>query len=554
MENFNLKTFEKTIATTKLKQSLKIAIRDVDETSKNNFVAYADDKNESFDVSIEIDDEKNILDSNCDCEVKGLCNHRIAFMLHLNTISGKPKTVRAKKLTATEQLVNSLDANALRIWVSALLKKNKDLEFLFTNEFSIIIEEYNKPKVKSIIDNSIKSVIKTRKNIEANELKKVLDLLEITLKPVIEFCQNDLLDKEKLEIIFFIFDELIDFEARIYTNSVKIARFIEKISNQVIDSISVTNDEIKFQKITDLHFELVFNENTKYLRIQSFLHLKRLYTSNADNETRKKYYSDKIKNFILNRDKNKNRFGVTVDTFLLEVLFDNNLFEETSQFFEPVRYENEYNLSLINKLLAINKVDYAEKIALAQVASNYYIEYNLPYWKILKQIYSDNNNPEKLIAILVNTVPVDNNYDDFLMIKKHLPEVEFKKFRSNLLGRTKRNFSSDPFAPDFYFKILAEEDNYKKMLESISEYTDYDLLFEHRQGLKGTDIFAFLLAISAVEGRYSFRNQSFNEEYKEKLADWIIEVSEKPKLKTFVNSRSNQMNSSFIDMIVGKLK
>ena len=554
MENLNLKTFEKTIATTKLKQSLKIAIRDVDETSKNNFVAYADDKNESFDVSIEIDEEKNVLDSNCDCGVKGLCNHRIAFFLHLNTISGKPKTVRAKKLTATEQLVNNLDANALRIWVNALLKKNKDLEFLFTNEFSIIIEEYNKPKVKSIIDNSIKSVIKTRKNIEANELKKVIDLLEITLKPVVEFCQNDLLDKEKLEIIFFIFDELIDFEARIYTNSVKIARFIEKISNQVIDSISVTNDEIKFQKITDLHFELVFNENTIYLRIQSFLHLKRLYTSNADNENRKKYYSDKFKNFILNRDKNKNRFGVTVDTFLLEVLFDNNLFEETSQFFEPVRYENEYNLSLINKLLAINQVDYAEKIALAQVASNYYIEYNLPYWKILKQIYSDNNNTEKLIVILVNTVPVDNNYDDFLMIKKHLPEVEFKKFRSNLLGRTKRNFSIDPFAPDFYFQILAEEDNYKKMLESISEYTDYDLLFEHRQGLKGTDTFAFLLAISAVEGRYSFRNQSFNEEYKEKLADWIIEVSEKPKLKTFVNSRSNQMNSSFIDMIVGKLK
>ena len=118
MELLNLKTLSKTISATKLKQSLKIVIRDVDEESKNKFVAYADDKNESYDVSIEIDENDDVLENNCDCEIKGLCIHRIAFMVYLSNRKDKPKTVRAKKQTPTEILVNGLDSKALKFWVN----------------------------------------------------------------------------------------------------------------------------------------------------------------------------------------------------------------------------------------------------------------------------------------------------------------------------------------------------------------------------------------------------------------------------------------------------
>ena len=72
MEQLNLKTLSKSITATKFKQSSKIVIRDVDEISKNNFVAYADDKSESFDVAIKIDDNEDVIDNDCDCQINVL--------------------------------------------------------------------------------------------------------------------------------------------------------------------------------------------------------------------------------------------------------------------------------------------------------------------------------------------------------------------------------------------------------------------------------------------------------------------------------------------------
>ena len=554
MEFLNLKTFEKSLAATKLKQSSKIVIRDVDETSKNNFVAYADDKNESFDISIEIDENDDIIDGNCDCGINGLCLHRIAMMIYLNNQKTKPKVVRQKKQTPTEILVNNLDINALRNWVNNLLKKNKDLDFLFTNEFSINTEEYDVKKVKLLIENSIKSVIKTRKNIETNELKKIIDLLEVTLKPVIDYCQNDTSEKEKIEILLSIFDEMLAFDERIYSSSVKIVRFVEKISNQVIDNLSSNNDEVKFQKITNFHFEIILNENVSSTSLWNFNHLKLLYSKNLDNQVRKKHFAEKIKNYTLNIHAKKSRFDVRICYFTLKVLFENDLFESTYQCFQAIRYENDYNLSLIDKLLAINKIDVAEKTALAQIASNYYVEYNFPYWQRLKSIYISQNNQKNLIKILINTVPVEMNFEDFLIVKKEMPETDFKKYKSNLMGKTKRNFYVSNKESEFYFKILAEDRNYKKMQESIGQYTDYDLIFDFKTQLFTNDKIEFLVAVSQIESNSYYRAKIYNEEYRDKLIDWFIENFDKPMLERVLKTYTKNLNSKFMDLLSEKFK
>ena len=555
MELLNLKTLSKTISATKLKQSLKIVIRDVDEESKNKFVAYADDKNESYDVSIEIDENDDVLENNCDCEIKGLCIHRIAFMVYLSNRKDKPKTVRAKKQTPTEILVNGLDSKALKFWVNNLLKKNKDLEFLFTNEFSINVEEFTKQKVKTLIDNSIKSVIKTRKNIETNELKKITDLLDVTLKPVLEYCINDLTDKEKLEIIFSIFDELVAFDNRMYSSSVKVQRCIEKISKQINESISNSNDDVRFQKIADLHFELILNEDISSINSINFNHIQLLYEKNSDNEFRKKYFAQKVKNFVDNLHLKKVRFDVQITYFALEVLFENGLFESSIECFQPVRYENEYNLSLIDKLISLNKIAEAEKMALAQIASNYYVDYNFPYWTRLKNIYKRQNNPNNLVKILIDTVGIEMSFEDFVIIKKHLPDADFKKFKSNLMGRTKNKFSSYNDAPQFYFKMLNEDKNYKKMIDSISEYTDYDVVFEHKEVLFNENKIDFLHKIFTIEsGNYYYRNKEYNLEYRDKLANWVLETYDEAILKNLKRISMHSISSKFRDLLIEKSK
>ena len=553
MDLLNLKTFAKNIATNKLKQSSKIIIRDIYEEPKNRFIAYADDKDVSYDVCIEIDENEDVLDNDCDCEVKGLCVHRIAFMVYLSERKVKPKQARAKKLTPTETLVNSLDINILKNWVNDLLKKNKDLEFLFTTEFAINTEEYTKAKVKTLIDSSIKSVIKTRKNIETNELKKVIDLLEITLKPVIEFCIDDLSNPDKLEIVLFVFNELSAFDNKIYSSSVKVIRFKEKISKQVIDSFSNKNDDLNWQKITNLHFDFILNDKLDTIYQVHFNHIKLLYDSNLNNQFRSKYFAENLEKFATKINTMKFSFGSEISTFVLRVLFDNDLFEKNYSIFKAHRYENEYNLSLIDKLIAINKVKEAEEMALAQVASNYYVDYNFPYWSILAKIYLSQNNTQGLTRILIETVGIEMNFDHFLIIKQNLPEAEFKKFKSNLMGRTKNKFSSYDNAPQFYFKMLNEDKNYKKMIDSISEYTDYDVVFEHRLALFEADKIPYLQKIMEIEsGNYYYRNKEYNLEYREKLADWVLDSYEETVISRIKKIQKHVISSKFADLLIKK--
>ncbi len=555
MDLLNLNTFAKNIAASKLKQSAKIIIRDIYEEPKNRFIAYADDKEISYDVGVEIDENDEVLDSDCDCEIKGLCVHRIAFMIYLSERKTKPKQVRAKKQSPTDVLIQNLDANVLKNWLSELLKKNKDLEFLFTTEFSLNTEEYTKAKVKLLIDSSIKSVIKTRKNVETNELKKIIDLLEITLKPVIEFCIDDLSNPDKLEIVLFIFNELSAFDNKIYSSSVKVIRFKEKISKQVIDSFSNKKDDVIWQKITDLHFDFILNDKLNTIEVTPFNHIKLLYKSCQDNQFRKKYFAEKAENFSIKLDGKKLTFGINVSVFILEVLFDNDLFEKNYAIFKTYRYENEYNLSLIDKLIAINKIAEAEEMALAQVANNYYVDYNFPYWSRLKNIYKSQNNFIKLANILIDTVAIDMNFDDFLIIKQHLPETDFKKFKSNLMGRTKNKFSSYSNAPQFYFKMLNEDRNYKKMIDSISEYTDYDVVFEHRIVLFESDKIPFLQKILEIEsGSYYYRNKEYNLEYRDKLASWVLETYDEAILKNIKRISMHSISSKFRDLLIEKSK
>ena len=554
MEIINLKTLSKSITAAKLKQSLKIVIRDVDEISTNNFVAYADEKDDSFDVSIKLDNQKNVVDSDCDCEIKGLCIHRIAFLNFLSNGQEKTKTVREKKLSPTEILVNSLDANTLKIWVNALLKKNKDLNFLFVNEFTVNdIIDYTKPKVESIIKDSIKSVIKNKKNIDANELKKVLDLLDVTLKPVIDFALQDLADKEKLDLMFFIIEQMLEFNDRIYSTSVKIVRFNEKFLKLIADVIANNPDEIRYQKIIDLHFELLLNIEINGISQQNFNHLKQVYVTNLDNEFRKKYYAEKIQNLATGFSERKIRYGSEINIFMLEVLFENNFFKTTHQYFEGARYENVFNLSLIDKLISIGQIDKAEKIANAQVANNYYIDYNIPYWERLKSIYLAQNETKKLLDILINTVPINMNFEDFLFVKKNMPEADFKQYRITLMGRTKRNFSNK-LASEFYFKLLADVDNYKKMLESISEDTDYDLIFDYKEQLFALDKILFLVSVCQIQNSNYYKKKVFSEEYRDKLSTWVIEYYDNGDLNRFIQTYMKRINSPFLNELAAKFQ
>jgi len=558
MVKVTLLNFSKQTTTAQIKKSEKLKVRDIDEISPNSFVAYVDQDQDSYDVSLVFSKEMELLESNCDCSVLGLCIHKIALLQFMSTKNAKTavtaKLVRTKKLSPADTLVESLDTQVLKDWLRQLLKKNKDLELIFVNEFTVSTQEYNSKDVKALIDQSIKSVLKNKKKIDANELKRVIDLLEITLKPVLDTCKKELSKSESYSIFQIIITELNDFNDRIYLNSVKLKRYVEKLSKEFFQAIRTLEDKKDWEQALALNFDVFLPESSATIRKVSFDYMMALYESLKSDEEQRKQYAVHLKSFFLYLCKHKFRLDSDSGHFLLEVFVENDLFEEMHLNFLPYRYENHYNLYLIDQLVKINQLKQAERIAQEQVRININEEYNIGYWQKLKTIYILQENEALLVDIMVKCIGFDYNFEDYLYIKNHLEELQFKKFRTNMMARAKRNSDRNVAAIRFYFAVLESEKDFKKMIESINVYSGYTVVYDCREELYLTDKLGFLNALLRVEeGYYRYIEIEDSDEMRDLFLNWVLVRYDKTVLEAFVRSQRRFGFSVFLKSIEAAL-
>lgn len=555
MEIITLKNFTKSVSALQLKKSDKLIVRDVDELEPNSFVAYIDIDDESYDVSIKFSDKNEVIETSCECDLKStLCIHKVAFLNYLSKKASKTNNItRKKKVSKFEEIISNIEISTLKNWVAELLSKNKDLELLFVNQFSNDKKEFTKEEVKTLINNSIKSIIKSKKTIETSELKKIIDLLDVTLKSAIIFCEDNILNKDCFDLLLFIFDELNNFHNKYFLTSVKVERFIEKISNQIHAKIYLIKDNEVWKKINNMFFETIFYDSNIVLTHAKFDLMISLYKNTSDNIDRQAYFANKLEEFYLSILDKKKTPSLLISNFALDVFLENNLFESNFKYFPSYRYENDFNLKLIDGLLNINKINEAETIAIYQIKYNNYAEFNFDYWKRLKIIYTIQKNITKLVQVLVNTVFIDLDFEGLMIIKSNTEKDYYNKFRSNLQGKLKRNFEKFKDAPKFYFQILNSEKTYSKMIENISPYINYDLIFEYREEMYLTNKLAFLVKLTDVESKW-YTSKTINLEYREKLIDWILERYEAIILETFLKGKTRYGNSIFYEEFVKKIQ
>lgn len=213
----------------KLKTTQKLVVRDLDETSKNVFVAYVDENSNSYDVQMILDSKKNIKETNCDCENGGTCNHIIALAQFLAE-NKKEKTATKKpvkrKLSEIDQVLETVDNDTLRLWLSETLNKNKELAFVFKNNFAPQTIEIDASFIKKTINDSITSIIGRRKTIETNEVKKIVDVLSISLKPAFDFIFAKV-SKENHELFTTLITEIEGINYEYYTSSSRIKTLLK---------------------------------------------------------------------------------------------------------------------------------------------------------------------------------------------------------------------------------------------------------------------------------------------------------------------------------------
>lgn len=544
MENLTLDNFQEIAVKSVFAKAKKLMARDLEEVSPNKLVAYVDDESESYDVAIALEG-RNVLDISCDCPKNTtFCVHKVALLHFIKAKKPEKRIATKRKKTESEVLLEQLDENELRVWVSELFKKNKDIEFLFVNEFSKEEIQYTKEEVSKIIDKAIKSVIKNKKNIDATELKRIIEALDVGLAPVSKFCKEHILLPETNELFLYSNSVLAEFHDNITLNSIKLIRFAEKRFKEFNLYIHSIQNKKQWETIIDKNLTfLLLDDNMYGMQLETVFHL---YDS-IDTKERRAFFANlifDIHTITFNKDK---RFIKEVKQFFIKVLSENGLFDKVYTHFEPIRFENDYNIFLIKKLIEIAQYQLAETIALNQIESNYQERYNLPYYELLSEIYAVSGDEKKMAMLDMKTIFYKFSLDTYQRIEKHCDVDVFKKFRVKLLTALKRNFYDNKEAVQGYFEILAFEKKFKNMIENISEHTPYGLIFNYKEELFQFDKNAFLAGLLNIEySSYYYNDDELNVAYREQFVQWIQSNYDAKTISSVINNRKRYGITKFM--------
>jgi hypothetical protein len=538
MENLTLENYQDLVLKSVFAKAKKLTARDIEEVTPNKYVAYVDEEKESYDVAIEFEG-KNVLDVSCDCSKQNtICVHKIALMNFIKSKRPEKKVIQKRKKTEADTLLEQLNENELRLWVAELFKKNKDIEFLFVNEFSKKYFQYTKEVVANIVDKAIKSVIKNKKNIDATELKRIIDALDVALAPVSKFCKENIVLPETNELFLFSNSILFEFHNNMFLNSIKLIRFIEKRYKEINLHVHSIQNKSQWEIIVDENIKYLLLDNSMYgMQMETVFHL---YDS-IDTKERRSFFASILFD-IHTITVNKNiRYIKEIKFFFLKVFSENHLLEKVYVHFTPLRFENDYNLFLIEKLIEIEKYDVAENYAQEQIQINSNDKYNFGYFKLLKRIYESLKDEKKIALLQMKTIFHDFTLENYLLIEKYCEEKEFKLFRTKLLTAFKRNFYENSKYVKAYFEIFFHDKKFKNMIDNISERTSYELIYGYKEKLFLFDKLAFLIALTKIEKNsyFYFREDKMQSEYRSKFVVWIKEHYDPLMITTVIKSKKN---------------
>lgn len=537
----------------KLKTTQKLVVRDLDETSKNVFVAYVDENSKSFDVQLILDSKKNIKESSCDCENGGTCNHIIALAHFLADNKIEKTSIKKpfkRKLSEIDQVLETVDNDTLRLWLSETLNKNKELAFVFKNNFASQTIEIDTSFIKKTISESVTSIIGRRKTIETNEVKKIVDVLTIALKPAFDFIFAKV-SKENHELFIHLITELEGINYEYYTSSSRINTLVKNVTDQQLKSIFNLKDVAAWQNAVQFYAGLIFKD--KFLILELDL-VKKMYEFSKINDIQNHFVvttlEQNLNTLYENYKESFSLIGFELEHFLLTVFSENELFEKHASKFKPRRFQNEHNLLLIVELIKIKQLETAEKYCLEQIEQNSRSDYDLPYVKFLIHIYKKTNDTQKLANVLSEYGKYIFDIDDYLFIKKHATLEKFKKYRQAVLTNSRYSYQNGNIeAFNFYFEIKKLDDKRNDLFEMLKNAYNLNFVNEYKEiALKLSEV-KFVSLLSEISLFSNAEAKLVHE-----IADFVVKSIERDKLIFILKNLSVYRRNSIILTIEEKIK
>lgn len=480
----------------------KLTVRELDEEGKGNYVSFVDDAQDTYDVNIKLQHE-NIETASCDCGKTKPCIHIIAVAKAINyPRAAKQPVKKTKKEPPEYALLKSVDEGALREWVKSLLEKNKDLVIAFTHHFSPR-REYTPDELTSLTRQAVKSVVKNKKVIDQTMLKKIFELWTDIHEPALEQYRSNVSDENNYELIKVIVNESLHYKNYFDINTVKFDKYVDGIlvaNNNVIAAIE--NPET-WKKTIGIITDNFLDDKKVFIPHYARQLFLLIDVSDSDRQI---FIFEKLKDFALIHHKNSSYWYFEFIKTLFYKIMEHKIFEKYASLFFVAYGQNDYNQSLIIELIKIQKFDVAEKFCISCISNNYRDEYNIPYWILLKQIYTITNIQAGLVDMSRLLLPFTFNFEDYLLVAENThPEEERKKFRTKIFTAARRSGNNMPYQrAEFCFRLLDHERKYLKMIELIPSDSTYRLIIRYFEPMFAVDKTGLLKSILDKQDSLSY--------------------------------------------------
>lgn len=491
-----LKNYTKELAKEVLSAAEKNKVRECDETEKGVFVAYVDEGSESFDVSITLLPNGELAKSSCDCRNSAaFCRHKAALFVHV--AKGKKIEERlkiSKKGSKAKTLLEQTEFSALKEWVKNLIQKNKDIELSFVNSFSVKKQYYAPDEVIKLINNALKAAGCSKKKADSLQVKKLVELWGEVLQPIVQYYQSNITDEKAFQSFHSLVEQCLYLHSTISSGSIRIYRYVEDLLKQSELALNDVQHEDNWLLAAN-HFVQHIPAPSGGIRIHYVMHLKNII-STASDVKRKKLISRLTKQFKMLSSEDRLNWAMYAK-IIFGIVKSYGLLPENYKIFKPLIFENEFNEELIGFLIENNHLDLARQYCQAQIAANYQEQYNIPYLKFLKNIYTIENDEVNLAYTLKELFPWTFDFDAYLFIINRMEPEEKKKWRTKVLSRARnaiQRYHYDALA--FCFELMDHEKNYRKMTEYIDSYTPYAVILKYFEPMAATEKPRLLEAIT----------------------------------------------------------
>lgn len=441
---------------------------------------------EIYEVQVEIDEEGNVEDMDCDCPYaeENNCKHMAALLYYIEN-DGKIESKKIIRNTDNfDKIVDRISENEMKEFVLAKLYENSNFQNEFRSHFVQYFEKTPKKVYERRISQSVYQAIGRKGFIEYNETDRFSD-------PMYDYIQeaNNLIKHKEYQAPFWIasliLEELPDLPiddsdgttSYIESECVEVIEKIldkcksESIINEIFNWIieSIKNDTLGdysdgIEKILDEYFieNKFINERLKIIdtKIQKL------------NQEKDHYSEYKLESLI--KTKIALLYQLGMDKEALETIKDNICFVPIRKMLIDKEKENG-NIDQVEKLLKEGM-----NIALKRGHSGtvtYYIEE-------LLSIYEKQNNNEKYKDLVQETLFKYSraSFKYYKKLKELYTKEQWKNKRDSIIKELESD--GEGYHRDDLRQIYIEEQYYDKLFHSVMTTPLFEIVVRYEKYLK----------------------------------------------------------------------